>query len=55
MNKPLRYNSFVNSWKLLLLCKKLGAIALPLLGLMAGRQVCRQAGRQAARQNRAKF
>jgi len=34
----LWYNSFVNRWRLPLLCEKTGAIALVLPGLMEGRQ-----------------
>jgi len=38
----LWYNSFVNRRQLLLLCEKTGAIALALLGLMAGRHAGRK-------------
>jgi len=47
----LRYNSFVNRWKLPLFCKNTGAIMLALPGLMAGWL----AGWQAGRQNSVKF
>jgi len=42
----LRYNSFVNGQQLPLLCEKTGAIALVILGLMAGWCAGRWVGRR---------
>jgi len=47
----LQNSRFVNKMRLPSLCEKSGAIALMLLGLMAGRLAVRQAGRR----NSAKF
>ena len=38
VNKPLLKYSFIGRWWFPLLCEKTGAIALALLGLMAGKQ-----------------